>query len=100
KQGSQTRKIDCAFTAAFENRMKFQFHHADHLHFRSQFSRRNFGTTTSNDFIFIFFLTSFFNDSIHQLVAAKDRCTFFHEKWKGEDEKALRGFSLNYKGDA
>jgi len=34
--------------------------------------------------IIIFFLTSFFINSIHQLVAVKDHCDIFHEKWKGE----------------
>jgi len=34
--------------------------------------------------IVIFFLTSFFINSIHQLVAVDDRCDIFHEKWKGE----------------
>ncbi len=44
------------------------------------FTRRDsfhdFGTRTSRDFIVIFFLTSFFINSIHQLVAVEDRCTF------------------------
>jgi hypothetical protein len=34
--------------------------------------------------IIIFFLTSFFINSIHQLVAVEDRCDIFHEEWKGE----------------
>jgi hypothetical protein len=37
-------------------------------------SLRDFGTTTDCGSDFIFLLTSFFNDSIHQLVATKDRC--------------------------
>jgi|ERR1700722_3773224 hypothetical protein len=46
--------------------------------------RGDFGTTTECMRNIIFFLTSFFNDSIHQLVATKYRCKFFHEEWKGE----------------
>ena len=36
----------------------------------------DFGTGTSRNFIVIFFLTSFFINSIHQLVAVEDRCKF------------------------
>src|SRR5712692_7314412 len=35
----------------------------------------------------IFCLTSFLCESIHQVVATKDRCTFFHDTWKGESFK-------------
>jgi hypothetical protein len=51
-------------------------------------------------------LTSLFNDSIHQLVAAKERCTFFHENGrenrnhgnqeKGKEEK--EALSTLYEG--
>ena len=47
-------------------------------------SRRDFGTATCDVAIIIFFLTSFFINSIHQLVAIKHRCEIFHEEWKGE----------------
>jgi len=89
-------KIECIFNFTRTNR----------FHFPLKVARRDFGTATSNDFIVIFFLTSFFNDSIHQLVAAKDRCTFSmkngrenrtngnQEKGKEEDQEALRGFRL------
>jgi hypothetical protein len=36
----------------------------------------DFRTTTSRNFHVIFFLTSFFINSIHQLVAVEDRCKF------------------------
>ena len=45
---------------------------------------RDFGVTTCAAAIVIFFLTSFFNNSIHQLVAVKHHCNIFHEEWKGE----------------
>ncbi len=61
--------------------------------------------------IIIFFLTSFFNNSIHQLVAVKDHCTFSMNNGrenrtngnqeKGKEEKeALSKFSTKSKGDA
>jgi hypothetical protein len=37
---------------------------------------RDFRTATSRNSIIIFFLTSFFINSIHQLVAVEDRCKF------------------------
>jgi hypothetical protein len=37
---------------------------------------RDFRTTTSRNFIVIFFLTSLFINSIHQLVAVEDHCKF------------------------
>jgi hypothetical protein len=42
----------------------------------SNFARDDFGTALSRAVIVIFFLTSLFIDSIHQLVAVEDRCTF------------------------
>jgi hypothetical protein len=55
-------------------------------------------------------LTSFFNNSIHQLVAAKDRCTFSMKNGrenrnngnqeKGEKEKEALSTSTKAKGDA
>jgi len=91
---------------ARKSESNFYFTRANRSDFRVKLLRRDFGTATSNDFIIIFFLTSFFNDSIHQLVAANDRCTFSmkngrenrtngnQEKGKEEDQEALRGFSL------
>ena len=72
--------------------------------FHSRLTLCDFGTTTECESDFIFLLTSFFIDSIHQLVATKDRCkismnngrenrTNGNEE-KGEKEKeALRKFS-------
>ena len=67
-------------------------------------SLRDFGTTTDCGSDFIFLLTSFFNDSIHQLVATKDGCKISMNNGRenrtngneeeGEKEKeALRKFS-------
>ena len=36
------------------------------------------------DCIIIFFLTSFFNNSIHSTSCSKRPLHIFHEKWKGE----------------
>jgi hypothetical protein len=41
-----------------------------------QIGFHDFRTTTSRNFIIIFSLTSFFINSIHQLVAVEDRCKF------------------------
>ena len=46
--------------------------------------RRDFGVSNLRSLIVIFFLTSFFINSIHQLVAVEDHCDIFHEEWKGE----------------
>jgi hypothetical protein len=54
------------------------------LTFATEITRHDFGTATSHDCIIIFLLTSFFNNSMFQVVATKERCEFFHEKWKGE----------------
>jgi hypothetical protein len=66
---------------------------------RSKVDEHDFGTTTSHARNVIFFLTSFFNNSIHQLVATNERCKIFHENGrenrnhgnqeKGKEEKAL-----------
>src|SRR5258708_34199335 len=72
--------------------------------FGLRFSLRAFGTTTDCGSELIFLLTSFFNDSIHQLVATKDRCKISMNNGRenrtngneeeGEKEKeALRKFS-------
>ena len=74
-------------------------------------SRSDFGTAGWCYRIIIFFLTSFFINSIHQLVATKQRCRFSMKNGrenrtngneeKGEKEKeALRKFSTKSKGDA
>jgi len=42
------------------------------------------GAYLNNDFMCIFFLTSFFNPSIHCLIATEHRCNTFHAEWKGE----------------
>jgi hypothetical protein len=74
-------------------------------------SRRDFGIATLQRELIIFFLTSFFINSIHQLVAVEDRCTFSMtngrenrnngNQEKGKEEKeALRKFSTKSKGDA
>jgi hypothetical protein len=76
--------------------------------FRLRSSLSDFGTTTEYASDIIFLLTSFFNDSIHQLVATKDRCKISMNNGRenrtngneeeGEKEKeALRGFSLKSK---
>jgi hypothetical protein len=73
-----------------------------------KFSRRDFGATTLQQSIIIFFLTSFFINSIHQLVAVEDRCTFSMKNGrenrnngnqeKGKEEKeALRKFGTKVK---
>jgi hypothetical protein len=41
-----------------------------------EFLSRDFGTTTSRNLNVIFLLTSFFIDSMFQLVATKQRCEF------------------------
>jgi hypothetical protein len=51
-----------------------------------KFTRNDFGTAPSRSLIVIFFLTSLFNDSIHQLVAVKDRCTFSMMNGQGRIE--------------
>jgi hypothetical protein len=51
-------------------------HERKRLTFSWKILSRDFGTTTSRNFTFIFFLTSFFIDSIHQLVAVEDHCKF------------------------
>ena len=67
-------------------------------------SLRDFGTATDCGSDFIFLLTSFFNDSIHQLVATKERCkismnngrenrTNGNEKEGEKEKEALRKFS-------
>ena len=53
-----------------DGRLKTHAHRKFGLHS----SLRDFGTTTDCGSDFIFLLTSFFNDSIHQLVATKERC--------------------------
>src|SRR6267143_3632019 len=74
----------------------------DNFGFRS--SLRDFGTATDRGSDFIFLLTSFFNDSIHQLVATKDGCKFSmkngrenrtngNEKEGEKEKEALRKFS-------
>jgi hypothetical protein len=66
-------------------------------------SLRDFGTATDCGSDFIFLLTSFFNDSIHQLVATKERCkismnngrenrTNGNEKEGEKEKEALRKF--------
>jgi hypothetical protein len=74
------------------------------LTFAREVLSRDFGTTTSRDCIVIFLLTSFFINSMFQLVAAKHRCKFSMKNGrenrnngnqeKGKEEKeALRKFS-------
>jgi hypothetical protein len=74
-------------------------------HFGLGLSIRDFGTATDCGSDFIFLLTSFFNDSIHQLVATKDRCkismnngrenrTNGNEKEGEKEKEALRKFSM------
>jgi hypothetical protein len=81
------------------------------LTFALRFRSRDFRTSTSRNFFVIFFLTSFFINSIHQLVAVEDHCTFSMmngrenrnngNQEEGEEEKeALRRFSTKSKGDA
>jgi len=53
-----------------DGRLKTHAHRKFGLHS----SLRDFGTATDCGSDFIFLLTSFFNDSIHQLVATKERC--------------------------
>jgi hypothetical protein len=76
-----------------------------HRKFGLHSSLRDFGTATDCGSDFIFLLTSFFNDSIHQLVATKDRCKISMNNGRenrtngneeeGEKEKeALRKFSV------
>jgi hypothetical protein len=76
---------------------------AENFGLRSSLS--DFGTTTECEGAFIFLLTSFFNDSIHQLVATKDRCkismnngrenrTNGNEKEGEKEKEALRKFSM------
>jgi hypothetical protein len=74
------------------------------LTFVREFLSRDFGTTTSRDLNLIFLLTSFFINSMFQLVATKQRCEFsmnngrenrnHGNQEKGKEEKeALRKFS-------
>src|SRR5437660_2057452 len=76
-----------------------------HRKFGLHSSLRDFGTATDCGSDFIFLLTSFFNDSIHQLVATKDRCKISMNNGRenrtngneeeGEKEKeALRKFCM------
>ncbi len=46
------------------------------LRSRLEIDFHDFRTRTSHNFIVIFFLTSFFINSIHQLVAVEDHCKF------------------------
>jgi hypothetical protein len=46
------------------------------LTFARELLSRDFGTATSRDSIVIFLLTSFFINSMFQLVATKQRCEF------------------------
>jgi hypothetical protein len=84
-----------------DGRLKTHAHRKFGLHS----SLRDFGTATDCGSDFIFLLTSFFNDSIHQLVATKDRCKISMNNGRenrtngneeeGEKEKeALRKFCM------
>jgi hypothetical protein len=49
------------------------------LNLQATIGNRDFGTTTHTLASFIFLLTSFFINSMFQIVATKHCCEFFHE---------------------